>query len=229
MTSSAHTAEIYRSDEELAASVGAFLRSGLEQGATGVVLATPEHRRLIREAVGTSLLEADAEELLASILVDGMPSAPRFEASIATLLEQHGRPLFVYGELVSMLVERGDIQAAIQLEDLWNGLVRRRPVTLLCGYRLDVFDLAVQQGPLPRICGVHDHLTPASDGDRFAAAVDRGLTTVFGAVGAEDVYYVVGGRKKRRAPRAQEALRWVAKAMPQRAEEVLAVARKRYG
>jgi hypothetical protein len=227
MAADGHTAGIYRTDEELAASVASFLRAGLDAGAQGVVLATPEHRRLIREAVGADLAEADAETTLGLILVDGMPSRTAFEAVIGSLIDQVGGPVHAYGELVSLLCEGGDVAASVALEDLWNDLLQTRPVTLHCGYRLDVFDLAVQTGPLPQICRLHTHVDPAPDEARFAAAVERGLTKVLGHARAEDVYYIVG-RGRKRAPVAQEALRWISSAMPRQAAEVLAVARERY-
>jgi hypothetical protein len=219
-----HTAALYRDDFELVSSVSAFLL----EGQIGVVLATPEHRRAIRQAVGMELIEADADETLASIMVGDLPSPDAFERVIGGLIDDAGGPVHAYGELVSRLCERDNVPAAMALEELWNGLLRTRPVTLHCGYRLDVFDLNAQTGPLPHICRLHSRVDPAHDEERFTAAVDRGLTTVLGAQRAGDIYYIVGRARKSRVPAAQEALRWLTTAAPAVAADVLDVARERY-
>jgi hypothetical protein len=228
MAAAGHTAELFRTDDELVASVVAFIREGLEAGVPGVVLATAEHRRLIREAVGADLLEADAEETLAAILDGSMPSPGAFHEVIGGLADRVDGPVRAYGELVSLLCERGKVAAAMALEELWNDLLVTRQVTLHCGYHLDVFDLDVQTGLLPHICRLHSHVDPASDARRFAKAVDRGLNSVLGTARARDVYYIVGRSQRQRTPAAQEALRFLSSTMPSQAAEVLAVARERY-
>ena len=215
-------------DDELVASVSSFLSEGLAMGEAVVVAATPEHRQAIRAAVGADLIEADAEETLGQILVNGKPSAVAFERVIGGLVDRANGPVRVYGELVSVLCERDEVAAAMLLEELWNDLLRTRPVTLHCGYRLDVFDLAAQTGPLPHICRLHAHVDPAHDEARFTDAVDRALTTVLGQGRTDDVYYIVSRDRKPRVPAAQEALRWLSAASPSLAANVLAVARERY-
>jgi MEDS: MEthanogen/methylotroph, DcmR Sensory domain len=223
-----HTAELYVHDDELVASVSSFLKEGLAIGVPGVVVATPDHRRAIRDAVGSELLEADAEETLAQLLVNGKPGAVAFERVIGALLDRANGPVRVYGEMVSLLCERDEVAAAMVLEELWNDLLRTRPVTLHCGYRLDVFDLTVQTGPLPHICRLHSQVDPAHDEARFTRAVDRAMTAVLGQARTEDVHYIVSRDRKPRVPAAQEALRWLSLASPRLAAHVLAAARERY-
>ena len=223
-----HTAQLCRTDDELVDSAVAFLRTGAEQGLPGVVLATAPHRAAIRQAVGGRLIEADADETLAQIMIDGKPSKTLFEQVAGSLIDTAGGPVYAYGELVSVLCERGEVAAAMELEELWNGLIAERPVTLHCGYHLDVFDLATQTGPLPHICRLHTQVAPAKDEARFSAAVERALTNVLGHERARDVYYFVSRVRKQRAPVAQEALRWLSTTMPRQAPDVLQAARQQY-
>ena len=239
---SGHGAEIYSDDDELAQSVALFLATGFEAGEAGLVAATPEHVAAIADAlaargwsadrIGSSaqLLISDAESTLESILVDGRLSAEAFERVIGGLVDEFaGRPLRIFGEMVDLLSRRGQVDEAIELEELWNGLQRTRSFSLLCSYRLDVFDSAVQAGPLPSVCRVHSHVLPAHDAARFGSAVERALVDVLGPSKARDVLYIVGGTmRERRVPVAQDALRWVTANMPAQAERILTLARSLY-
>ncbi len=239
---SGHGAEIYSDDDELAQSVALFLATGFEAGETGVVTATAEHVAAIADALAArgwsadrisssaQLLVSDAESTLESILVDDRLSAEAFERVIGGFVDELAdRPLRIFGEMVDLLSRRGRVDEAIELEELWNGLQRTRSFSLLCSYRLDVFDSAVQAGPLPSVCRVHSHVLPAHDEALFRSAVDRALIEVLGPSKARDVLYIVGGTKReRRVPVAQDALRWVTANMPAQAERILSLARSLY-
>jgi len=239
---SGHGAEIYSDVNELAESVARFLASGFEAGEAGLVVGTSEHvgaiaaalasRGWSAEAIDASarLLVADAESTLELILVDGTPSPEAFERVVGGLIDQLGnRPLRIFGDMVDVLAGRGDVDQAIQLEELWNDLQLTRHFSLLCAYHLDVFDHDVQAGPLPSVCRVHSHVLPAHDDARFRSAVDRALVEVLGPAKARDVLYIVGSTlREKRVPVAQDALRWVTANMPAQAERILALARSLY-
>jgi hypothetical protein len=65
----------------------------------------------------------------------------------------------VYGEIVELLAAREDFAGAVALEELWNGLARRYPFTLLCGYSAAHFADPTRAGALEAICATH---TPSS-------------------------------------------------------------------
>ena len=87
------------------------------------------------------------------------PSAEQFEAVVGGLMDQVGarfpnRRIRAFGEMVDLLCERGNPSAAAALEELWNRLARRRSFSLLCGYRIDVFDRGrTGLGPAGRSAG----------------------------------------------------------------------------
>ena len=66
-----------------------------------------------------------------------------------------------------------------------------RRFSLLCGYRLDVFDPQAQTETLPHICREHSHVLPARNYPRFARAVDNALREVLGPNQAATVYVLV--------------------------------------
>jgi hypothetical protein len=237
-----HTVQLYCDDAELADAVARYLGSGLDVGDPCLVVATPEHRARIAEALAaegrddTGLLTlADAEQTLAAFMVDDGPSAARFGQVVGGLLDSIAarypeRHIRVFGEMVDLLCRRGHVEAAIALEQLWNDLQRTRPFSLLCAYELDVFDLAAQTGPLPDVCRVHTRVHAAADPARLTRAVDRALEEVLGADQAGKVYLMVGEEARRgRIPIAELALMWVTANMPALADGVLAAARSRYG
>ena len=159
------------------------------------------------------------------------PSPAAFERVIGGLIDEVGarfpeRRVRVFGEMVDVLCERGQRDAAVELEELWNRLARTRDFTLLCGYRLDVFDRTSQVDTLPNVCRLHTHVTTGPDADRLAHAVDDALVGVLGAPGAGQVYSLVGTEiRERRVPPPQLALMWVSENMPLNAERILAAAR----
>jgi hypothetical protein len=243
----AHAVQIYADVDELADSVAAYLGRGFEAGEPAIVVATAAHAerflerltaqgwdedRIHREA---SLRVEDAEATLAAIMRGGTsPSRAAFEQIVGDLLDDAatrapGREVRAFGEMVDLLCERGKPKAAAELEGLWNDLGRRRRFSLLCGYRLDVFDRATQAGALPDVCRAHSHVLPASDSARLARSVDLALEEVLGAAEAGKVYALVGEQIRRgRVPSPQLVLMWVSANMPALADRILASARKRY-
>jgi hypothetical protein len=135
----------------------------------------------------------------------------------------------VFGEMVDLLCRRGDGLAADELEALWNELGTRRHFTLLCGYRLDLFDRDVQVRLLPQVYRSHTQVVSASDAERLEAAVQSALTAILGEEDAQKVYARVARRRRdAHVPASQLALMWVSAHMPRAAEEILASAHERY-
>src|SRR6266487_523953 len=241
-----HAVQIYGDLEELADSVTAYLVAGFEAGDPALVVATREHRAHFAERLAKAgwephslerdglLVPVDADSMLASIMHGGRPSAIAFEAVVGTLLDQvaarvPGRAPRVFGEMVNVLCERGLTEAAIELEELWNGLARERRFSLLCGYRLDIFDRRTQATLLPEVCRVHSHALAAPDEGRLARAVDRALDEVLGLAEAGRIYVVVGEQiREERVPVPQLLLMWVTANMPVLADRILASARSHY-
>ena len=227
----AHGVELWTDLDELAETVARFLAAG----DCGILVARRAHheaflRALEHERHGDGPLEVvDADELLERVLVDGRVSASAFEEHVGGLVDRVGGTPRVYGEMVDILNGRGELAAAVALEERWNDLRRRRRFSLLCGYELDAFALATQTGAAPEICRLHSHVLPAHDVERFVRAVDRALLDVLGPQRTRDVYYIVTRPlRERRVPVAQDALRWVAENLPGKANAVLAAARAAY-
>jgi KaiC/GvpD/RAD55 family RecA-like ATPase len=219
-----HAVQIYEELDELAHSVGRFLVAGIDSGAPAVVIATAEHRsRFTRELEEAGadlgvleqrgrLIIRDAEETLASFMAGDLPAVERFDAVVGRLIDDvasrfPGRTIRVFGEMVDILWARGQSQAAIALEQLWNALAERRSFALLCGYHLDIFDIDVQTGALPDVFRTHSHARPTAEPSRLAAAVDKALVEIVGPRGAAYIYLDVAEQMRRdKLHRAQALL-----------------------
>jgi MEDS: MEthanogen/methylotroph, DcmR Sensory domain len=241
-----HAVQIYRELPELAQSVASFFDAGFENGAPALLVATREHRgRLLAalEARGWDvdqleldgmLVCRDAATLLDTIMRSGYPSSASFDEVVGGLIDDladafpGARPR-VFGEMVDVLSRRGEDDAAVSLEELWNSLAWSRSFSLLCGYELDVFDRETQATRLPEICRTHSHVKPADDARKLARAVDEALMDVLGASETGQLYVVVSDElREERVPSPQLLLMWVSEHMPAHAERILAAARERY-
>lgn len=144
-----HVVQFYESEHNLAVAAGGFLGAGLAAGQTALVVAAAHHRASFEAelaSAGIDLASAracgryrslDAEELLATFMVDGEPDGERFDASVGALVREltaSGTPLRVYGEMVALLWEQGAVTAAMTLEELWNDLGRGSAFELFCAY-----------------------------------------------------------------------------------------------
>lgn len=243
--SAGHAVEVYSELAELGASVATHLATGFAAGGAGVLVARPAHVQSFRERLDAAgwdcealeldgrLVVADAVATLDAFMDGDLPSADRFEDVVGALLDRAGAAgggtVRVFGEMVDVLNERGLPGAALALEGLWNAAAESRRFSLLCGYRLDLFDAATQAVLLPHICAAHSHVLPAHDSDRLADAVDRALVEVLGEDEAANVQLMVGTQiHEDRMPTAQLVLMWVSETMPLLAERVLASARSHY-
>ena len=243
---SGHAVQIYSDVDELAESVAAYVVAGLQAGDPALLIATPEHVDLYRERLAAGgcdtgrmersgqLVVADAEATLDALMVGGEPAPDAFEHVVGGLLDGvaerfPGGQVRAFGEMVNVLCERGLPDAAIRLEELWNAMARRRRFSLLCGYRLNVFDRRSQVDVLPHVCRAHSHVLPAVDPERLERAVDRALEEVLGPQAAGKVYVVVRSETPQiSVPMPQLILMWVSVNMPLLAERILASARTHY-
>ena len=140
-----HSVQFYYDDSFLIHSICDFLAAALNSGRPAIVVATREHRfdcaECLREK-GIDLscaieegryLALDASEILDQFMIDGAPDAKRFEQVIGEIIAisssgttsvtkiGHAKAA-IFGEMVALLLQRGENQAALELERLWNGI-----------------------------------------------------------------------------------------------------------
>ena len=163
-----HVVQFYGHDEELAERVAGYLLGALESGGVAIVIATPEHRREFEVRLaqaGVDLAAArdrdaylalDADETLRELMAAGRLDDAAFDRVIGALIRAagaDGRPVRAYGEMVALLWDGGLVNAAIQLEAMWNELGRRHSFSLFCGYRADSVTRDVDA--FAQVCHLH--------------------------------------------------------------------------
>jgi hypothetical protein len=171
-----HAVRFYKDSASLSRMVANFIGEGLAAGEPAIVIGTPEHRRAIvrnlrqmafdvkklqRES-DLSLL--DAAEMLDRFMVDGMPNAALFDATIVPTIQRacRGRTdcvVHAYGEMVDVLWKQDKTVAATRLETLWNDLAASHVFRLLCGYAMGNF---YKNAAVENICAHHSHVVADS-------------------------------------------------------------------
>ena len=175
-----HIVQLFDTTDSLANVVSAFLNEGWKHGDHLLVAAKPQHWMRISDRLerrGCPVAQAiregrltilDAATTLARITRHGMADRELFldhvGALVGRLVSAATARVRVYGELVEILAEEGDMRGAQQLEQFWNELAERQPFTLFCGYSAAHFSGAQASPALQAICGLHSRVqTNTSD------------------------------------------------------------------
>jgi hypothetical protein len=241
----AHTVQIYTDLAFLGAVVSHYAASGLAAGDAVVLVVAPENAPMFEARLTAAGLDVaalrrsgqlvflDAFDLLARITDRGTPRAALFDPLVAGILQRarvrHPR-VRLYGEAVNLLWGRGELDAAIALEGLWNDLGRRHAFSLHCAYAMDNFDGATHCGALHEIHHAHSHLIPAEDYRRLDTAVSRALADVLGPSVSIVMRNILAARQRSGAamPPAEAALLNLSDLLPAAADAVLSRARRYY-
>jgi len=168
---SRHEVQFYEDRSFLASKIAEHVEKGLLRG-EGVLILSEESTadrlwtELRRRGIDPDeprksgrLVYREAREMLSRIFERETLSPSRFDAVVGDLVSgmtfRHGS-VRIYGELVSVLLRTGKVDALLELERLWNLLLAGKPASLLCGYDLGGFTSSdVLQGVTARHQAVH--------------------------------------------------------------------------
>jgi signal transduction histidine kinase len=170
-----HLVTFYESDSSLVQTTAAFLSTALTTGRPAIAVATREHLDAIRAALAVraahpaggahhgQLVLLDAHETLDRLMVDGRPDPEAFETLVTGMLDHlagAGQPR-IFGEMVALLWEEGDLTGALALEDLWNDLGRSHSFQLSCAYPIRSFGSDEDAAAFREVCDRHSSVSPA--------------------------------------------------------------------
>lgn len=176
-----HAVTFYESDAFLVHSVVEFLLPALEAGQPGVAIATRAHLDGVEAALAARgltehFIGVDGDELVGRLVVGGRLDPERFRAAANEMLDRcaaEGARPRLFGEMVSILWERGDVASAIALEEEWNRLAEEREFTLFCAYPMRAFDRESDTDAFRRICDEHSSVVPSETFSGLADAADQ--------------------------------------------------------
>jgi signal transduction histidine kinase len=174
-----HTAQFYEQDRSFLEFATRFLAAALAQGMPGVFIATEKHHhgvaaRLQAQGIDVAgarasklYIELNVEQVLSAIMRDGKPDAECAHMAVSDVLARiktaaggEPRRVTLGGEAVSLLCAKGEHEAALQLERIFNDLGREFDLTLFCGYVANSFDRAGHSDVFARICAEHTDVVP---------------------------------------------------------------------
>jgi hypothetical protein len=232
-----HIVQTWQDEAFLGETVAQYIGSGLHGGDAGLIVASAEHAELFKRSLRSAgadgqLRFLDAEATLAKFMRGGMPDWNSFHQVVGGLIAEirlQYPTVRVYGEMVDVLWQRGERDAAIRLEEFWNELAKLQTFSLFCAYRMDNLDASAYGGALECVCHVHTHLIPARDYEAFNDAVSNASKAVLDQPLAQMLLSLSASqRPQTHMPLGQAILLWLQKNMPRTAEKVLAGARERY-
>jgi DcmR-like sensory protein len=172
-----HVVLFYRDDDELARWVGEFVLQAGYNGGSAIVITTQAHLRLVEDRLvgagvdvataraGGSFLALDATETMRQFVAADWPSPAGFWQAMSPLLRraaEAGKPVYIFGEMVSLLWDAGQVNAAVELEAMWNELRSQYPMSLFCAYPAQSVHGEQHEDALGELCRAHTTVIGAS-------------------------------------------------------------------
>ena len=165
-----HFVQWYRNDSNLVQSIATFTSDALRRGGAAIVVSTEAHckqveERLQREGLDVRQVERDgryifrdAEETLDSFMVNGRPDADKFFDDVGTVVSRASNSwngVRAFGEMVGVLWQNGQHQAAIELEQFWHRLIAVYPLPLFCAYPRTELQTEAEVDSFRQVCDAH--------------------------------------------------------------------------
>ena len=194
-------------------------------------------RKLVARGAGLAqaiengqLVFADAQDLLSRLLVNGKLEWTRFEKVAGGVIDQvrprkEGLPRRAYGEMVGLLWSAGNFAGADRLEEFWNKLLSAGHFQLFCAYPIDIFGAEFHSPAVEAVLRSHSHLISSGEKGRVQAAVNRATGEIFkSSPGTSQI-----GPVRADVPEDEAQILWLRENHPERADEILTLARRHYG
>jgi hypothetical protein len=144
-----HVVQIYDNDTMLLNTLADYASDGFYAGDSVVVIATGSHIEALNSRLrvrGLDLMPLvnadqyitlDADETLAKFMINGSPDEKYFLETITPIIKRarkNGRQVRAFGEMVALLLERGNSKATLELETIWNKYCAAENFRLFCAY-----------------------------------------------------------------------------------------------
>ena len=172
LASHRHHVVFCSSDAVLVGAFSRFVAGVLQEGSAVIVSVTEAHEQSLQSSLQASHVDlalairqeryvsVNIHEALASVMVNGWPDPIRFLNAMEDLVAEAARrtigqhaKVAACGECSPTVWAQGHVEAAIQLEHLWDEIAKSREMDVLCAYPLTARDesmLAVR-----RLCAEH--------------------------------------------------------------------------
>ena len=164
-----HRVYFYEEDSSLAESIGEFVKEGLDQKQTVIVIATDQRRFDLKKRlwadniIGLSAphddqyVTLDASTTLSLFMRNGWPDKRLFFSVVGHMVQSTHKntAVRIYQEITAVLLADRNYLVGLQVERLLAHLVENQGHSLLCGYPASAFKGADTEHFLREICGCH--------------------------------------------------------------------------
>jgi len=169
-----HEVQFHPDDASFVAGFTRFIETALLEGKAVIVIATPSHQKGLLQKLredGVNIaaaiqqgryLPSDVAETLATFMVNGRLDPVLFQkvtgdliASAAKVVKGDTSLIAACGECSPALLDQGRVDAAIQLEHLWDEISRTCGIDILCGYDVKDFQSEQEHHVRDRVCAEH--------------------------------------------------------------------------
>jgi hypothetical protein len=179
-----HVVQIYENDDVFLDLLSGYVTTGIEDGDSIVIIATPSHLKLLNERLvkaglniqeieaGNRYFPLDAEDMLSKFMVNGWPDENLFNHVISDIIikaKANGRQVRAFGEMVAVLWAKGQVGATVKLEQLWNKICENEAFGLFCAYPQSGFTQDAAESVM-HICGAHS---------KMVSSGKKGMTDIF--------------------------------------------------
>lgn len=187
-----HGVQFYSQDKFLLEELSEYIGNALRGQDAAIVVATDAHRNGLLQWLTVQGLDVaaliergrlvlmDAAQLLATFMSDGWPNEDRFNEVVGGVITNalacaggEQPRVAIFGEMVALLWADGKPDAAIRLEQLWNGLAQTKSFSLFCAYPISSFNREQDAELLVKVCNEHSAVIPTESYMGLASEEER--------------------------------------------------------
>jgi hypothetical protein len=148
------------------------LLPAIARGEMAVVLATGVHRAGIARGLNTAgcdvsamrakgdYFEFDAAQAISQVIRNGLPDRGELAKMVdhlerLRLARPGGGRVTIFGEMAGLLLQAGNLDAAVRMEQLWSELTRPLPYFTICSYATPFLHAEPHPGIWAAVCAEH--------------------------------------------------------------------------
>jgi DNA-binding NarL/FixJ family response regulator len=167
-----HTIHFRANDGSFYDGVVDVLLPAIARGEMAVVLATGVHRAGIARGLNAagcdvsamrakgSYLEFDAADAISQVVRNGLPDRGELEKMVDNLerlrlARPRGGRLTIFGEMSGLLLQAGNFDGAVRMEQLWSELTRPLPYFTICSYPTQTLRAEQHPDVWAAVCAEH--------------------------------------------------------------------------
>jgi hypothetical protein len=176
VASEEHVVQLYDNEDAFLDMLAGFAGSGFNAGDSVILIATASHLETLAKRMKAHGIHVDsliannqyipleAEQTLSKLLNNGRPDEQLFMQVVGDTIKRakkNNRKVRAFGEMVAILWERGEHEATIELEQLWNKFCGHEALTRFCAFPRNAFDNSPYDS-IPHICSCYAKIIESS-------------------------------------------------------------------